>query len=172
MRDVPRAVRGARPSLHRRRAGGSREAAGRQAGSGGRGRGNVDQDFSAQTTQFWIDEGVAAVLDLQPRRRRHGVRAGAAAVRATAKRPPAAGAGDARRRALRTHLAHAREDRSPSRCTMDIDNKFFDADLNAFNIVGEIPGTRQGRRGRDDRRALRFVAHRAPARPTTRPDRR
>ena len=29
----------------------------------GRGRGNFDQSFARRRTQFWIDEGVAAVLD-------------------------------------------------------------------------------------------------------------
>src|SRR5947208_15223668 len=31
--------------------------------AGGRGRGNFDQAFARKRTQFWIDEGVAAVLD-------------------------------------------------------------------------------------------------------------
>jgi hypothetical protein len=34
-----------------------------QAGRGGGGRGNAAADFNQKRTQFWIDEGVAAVLD-------------------------------------------------------------------------------------------------------------
>ena len=33
------------------------------------------------------------------------------------------------------------EKKVPVTLQMDIDNKFYDDDLNAFNIVGELPGT-------------------------------
>ena len=77
MRDVAAAFRRARPSLHRRRA--RRSVASSRRPVGGRGRGN----FGNSGVQPQAD----AVLDrrrrrggarLQPRRRRHGLRAGAA----------------------------------------------------------------------------------------------
>ena len=79
---------------------------------GGRGRGNFGGGAGVQPQE-------GAVLHrrrrrggarLQPRRRRHGVRAGAAGRVARSEGPGAAGAGDADGRALRPHLADAREE--------------------------------------------------------------
>jgi hypothetical protein len=108
-------------------------------GRGGRGRGNFDQAFTARRNQFWLDEGVAAVLDFS----RNGdggtlfVQGGGPR---DAKQPPVPAqvtlAVEHYGRIWRT-LAK----KIPVTLTMDIDNKFFDSDLNAFNIVGELPGT-------------------------------
>ena len=57
------------------------------------------------------------------------------------KDPPSAAAG--RRSPSSTTAASSRtlEKKIPVTLQMDIDNKFYDADLNAFNVVGELPGT-------------------------------
>ena len=57
------------------------------------------------------------------------------------KEPPSAAAG--RRSPSSTTAASARtlEKKIPVTLQMDIDNRFYDTDLNAFNIVAELPGT-------------------------------
>ena len=52
------------------------------------------------------------------------------------------------------------EKKVPVTLELDVKNTFHDDDTTSFNIIGEIPGHRQGRRGRDARRALRLVARR------------
>ena len=107
-------------------------------GRGGRGRGNVDQDFARRRTQFWLDEGVAAVLDFS--RGDGGTLFVQGGGPRDAKQPPVP--------ALVTlavehygRIWRTLEKKIPVTLTMDIDNTFFDTDLNAFNIVGDIPGT-------------------------------
>jgi carboxypeptidase Q len=108
-------------------------------GRGGRGRGNVDQDFARRRTQFWLDEGVAAVLDFSNRGDGGTLFVQGGGPR-DAKQPPVPAqvtlAVEHYGRIWRTL-----EKKIPVTLTMDIDNKFFDTDLNAFNIVGDIPGT-------------------------------
>jgi carboxypeptidase Q len=108
------------------------------AGGRGRGRGNVDQEFNRRKTRFWVDEGVAAVLDFS---RGDGgtlfVQGGGSR---NAQDPPVAPqvtlAIEHYGRIWRTL-----EKKIPVTLQMDIDNKFYDSDLNGFNITGEIPGT-------------------------------
>jgi carboxypeptidase Q len=114
----------------------------KQPEAGGRGgRGNFqapDPAFGRKKTQFWIDEGVAAVLDIS---RGDGgtlfVQGGGSR---DAKDPPSPPqvvlSVEQYGRIVRTL-----EKKIPVTLQMDIDNKFFDADLNAFNVVAEIPGT-------------------------------
>jgi carboxypeptidase Q len=108
-------------------------------GRGGRGRGNVDQDFARRRTQFWLDEGVAAVLDFSNRGDGGTLFVQGGGPR-DARQPPVAAqvtlAVEHYGRIWRTL-----EKKIPVTLTMDVDNKFFDTDLNAFNIVGDIPGT-------------------------------
>jgi carboxypeptidase Q len=108
-------------------------------GRGGRGRGNADQDFARRRTQFWLDEGVAAVLDFSSRGDGGTLFVQGGGPR-DAKQPPVPAqvtlAVEHYGRIWRTL-----EKQIPVTLTMDIDNKFFDTDLNAFNIVGDIPGT-------------------------------
>ena len=108
-------------------------------GRGGRGRGNqADAAFTRKKTQFWIDEGVAAVLDIS---RGDGgtlfVQGGGSR---DAKDPPSPPqiviAVEQYGRIVRTL-----EKKIPVTLAMDIDNRFYDADLNGFNLVGELPGT-------------------------------
>jgi carboxypeptidase Q len=110
------------------------------AGGGrGRGRGNFDQDFARRRTQFWLDEGVAAVLDFSSRGDGGTLFVQGGGPR-DVKQPPVPAqvtlAVEHYGRIWRTL-----EKKIPVTLTMDIDNKFFDTDLNAFNIVGDIPGT-------------------------------
>ena len=108
----------------------------------GRGRGNVtqNQDFTRRRTQFWIDEGVAAVLDFS-----NGdggtvfVQSPAGVSRdpkGPAQPPQVTLAIEQYGRIWRTL-----EKKLPVTLMMDIQNQFNDQDLNAFNIVGELPGT-------------------------------
>jgi carboxypeptidase Q len=106
----------------------------------GRGRGNFSQDFSRRRTQFWIDEGVAAVLDVS---RGDGGTVFVQAPQGVSRDPK----GPAQPTQVTLAVEHygriwrLLEKKVPVTLTMDIDNRFYDQDLNAFNIVGELPGT-------------------------------
>ncbi len=112
----------------------------KQPAAGGRGgRGNqADAAFARRKTQFWIDEGVAAVIDIS---RGDGgtlfVQGGGSR---DAKDPPSPPqvviAVEQYGRIVRTL-----EKKIPVTLSMEVVNKFYDADLNGFNIVGELPGT-------------------------------
>jgi len=112
-----------------------------QPPSVGRGRGNApppDPEFARRRTQFWIDEGVAAVLDYS---RGDGgtvfVQSGGSR---NAKDPPV----PAQVTLAVEHygrIARTLEKNIPVILQMDIENRFYDEDLNSFNIVGEIRGT-------------------------------
>ena len=105
----------------------------------GRGRGNApDAAFVRKRTQFWIDEGVAAVLDIS---RGDGgtlfVQSGGSRNASDPPSPPQVVlAVEHYGRIARTLDKHI-----PVTLQLDIDNKFYDDDLNAFNIVGELPGS-------------------------------
>jgi carboxypeptidase Q len=107
---------------------------------GGRGRGNFQaaQAFNAKRNQFFLDEGVAAVLDIS--RGDGGTLFVQGGGPRDPKEPPVPAqvvvAVEQYGRIWRTL-----EKKIPVTLTMDIDNKFFDGDRNGFNIAGEIPGT-------------------------------
>ena len=106
----------------------------------GRGRGNFNQDFNRKRTQFWIDEGVAAVLDTS---RGDG---GTVFVQAPqgVSRDPKGPPQPAQATLAVEHygrLWRLLDKKIPVTLMMDIDNRFYDQDQNAFNIVGELPGT-------------------------------
>jgi carboxypeptidase Q len=89
-------------------------------------------------TQFWVDEKVAAVLE--PGRGDGGtlfVQSGGS--RNAADPPVAAQVVLAVEHYGR--IARTLEKGIPVTLAMDIQNQFFDQDLNAFNVVAEIPGT-------------------------------
>jgi len=106
---------------------------------GGRGRGNFQaaQAFNAKRNQFFLDEGVAAVLDIS--RGDGGTLFVQGGGPRDPKEPPVPPqvvvAVEQYGRIWRTL-----EKKIPVTLTMDIDNKFFDGDQNGFNITGEIPG--------------------------------
>ena len=114
------------------------DASGR-GGRGGRGGAfQAAQDFNKKKTQFWIDEGIAALLDIS---RGDG---GTLFVQGGGSRDPKDPPSPAQvvigveqyGRIVRTL-----EKKIPVTLSMNIDNTFYDADLNSFNIVGELPGT-------------------------------
>ena len=96
--------------------------------------------FARKRTQFWIDEGVAAVLDFS---RGDG---GTVFVQAPpgVSREPNGAAQPAQVTLAVEHYGRSTgrsRRRLPVTLQMDIDNRFYDQDLNAFNILGELPGT-------------------------------
>jgi carboxypeptidase Q len=106
-------------------------------GRGGRGNFQAAQDFNRKKMQFWIDEGVAAVLDIS---RGDGgtlfVQGGGSRDPKDPPSPPQVViAVEQYGRIVRTL-----EKKIPVTLSMNVDNKFYDTDLNAFNVVGEIPG--------------------------------
>jgi carboxypeptidase Q len=109
----------------------------------GRGRGNFtapNPDLAKKRTQFWIDEGVAAVLDFS---RGDG---GTVFVQAPpgVSREPNGAPQPAQVTLTVEHygrIFRTLEKKVPVTLQMDIDNRFYDQDLNAFNILGELPGT-------------------------------
>ena len=111
-----------------------------EAGGRGRGRGNfqADQAFNRKKTQFWIDEGVAAVLDFS---RGDGgtlfVQGGGSRDPKDPPSPPQVVI------AVEQYgrIARTLEKKIPVTLSMTIENTFYDSDLTAFNIVGELPGT-------------------------------
>jgi carboxypeptidase Q len=108
----------------------------------GRGRGNAfaaQQEFNRMRTQFFVDEGVAAVVEASPRGDGGTifVQAGGSRVPTDPPHPPeVVVAVEQYGRIVRTL-----EKKIPVTLQMDIDNKFYDADQNAFNIAAELPGT-------------------------------
>jgi carboxypeptidase Q len=108
----------------------------------GRGRGNVpqNQDFNRRRTQFWIDEGVAAVLDFS------NGDGGTVFVQSPAgvSRDPKGPAQPAQVTLAVEHYGRiwrTLEKKIPVTLMMDVENRFYDQDLNAFNIIGELAGT-------------------------------
>jgi carboxypeptidase Q len=108
-----------------------------RGGRGGRGS-QAAQDFQKKKTQFWIDEGVAALLDLS---RGDGgtlfVQGGGSRDPKDPPSPPQVViAVEQYGRIVRTLQKNI-----PVTLSMNIDNTFYDTDLNSFNIVAELPGT-------------------------------
>jgi carboxypeptidase Q len=114
----------------------------RQPAATGRGRGNFqgNADFNRKKTQFWIDEGVAAVLDIG---RGDGGTVFVQSPPGVSREP------NGRPQPTQVTLAvehygriyRTLDKKIPVTLQLDIDNKFYDQDLNAFNVVAEIPGS-------------------------------
>ena len=110
----------------------------------GRGRGGpplaLNQEFLKKRVQFWIDEGVAALVN--PSVAGDGgtffVQGGPPEMReakASATPPEVVLSIEHYGRIVRMLDKHV-----PVALQMDIDNKFYDDDLTSFNIVAELPG--------------------------------
>jgi hypothetical protein len=113
----------------------SKQPAGR---GGGRGNAQAAQAFNRRKAQFWIDEGVAAVLDAS---RGDG---GTLFVQAGGSRDPKEPPAPTQVTLAVEHygrIMRTLELKIPVTLQMDIVNRFYDADQSSFNIVGEIPGT-------------------------------
>jgi hypothetical protein len=109
---------------------------------GGRGRGNfaAAQEFNRKRTQFFVDEGVAAVLDFS-----RGDD-GTVFVQSPqgVSRDPKGPAQPAQVTLATEHYGRiwrTLEKKIPVTLTMDIDNRFYDTDLDAFNVIADLPGT-------------------------------
>ena len=116
-------------------------ARGGRGGPGGRGgRGGNGPNFAETRLQFFVDEGVAGLIE--PSQGSGGtvfVRNGGTnpwELDAEPMPPQVALAVEHYGRMFRTL-----EKDIPVAVEMDIRNTFYDDDLNAFNIIGEIPGT-------------------------------
>jgi carboxypeptidase Q len=114
----------------------------KQPSGRGRGRGNFaqNQELNRKRARFWIDEGVAAVLDFG---RGDGGTVFVQAPPGVSREPN----GPPQPPQVTLAVEHygriwrTLEKKIPVTLTLDVANRFFDQDLNAFNIVGEIPGT-------------------------------
>jgi carboxypeptidase Q len=123
------------------------ETLAKQPAIAGRGRGAPPpgavnpQDFQRRRSQFFVDEGVVALLEpstigdggtvfVQ------GVPGGGRDPKAPPQAPQVVLAVEHYGRIVRTL-----EKKIPVTLQMDIANKFYDDDLNAFNVVAEIPGS-------------------------------
>jgi len=114
----------------------------KQPAPAGRGRGRGDAqaaaDFNKKKWQFFIDEGVVAVLDFS-----RGDD-GTVFVQGGGPRDPKEAPVAAQVTLEVEHygrIYRTLEKKIPVTLQLDVVNRFFDGDLNAFNIVGEIPGT-------------------------------
>ncbi len=97
------------------------------------------RELAARTTRFWLDEGVAALLE--PSR---GDGGGTLFVQGGGSRTPSDPPVPAQV-VLATEqynrIARTLELKLPVTLRMDIDNQFLDADLNGYNVIAELPGT-------------------------------
>jgi carboxypeptidase Q len=110
-----------------------------EAGGGRGGRGNAQADFDQKRTQFWIDEGVAAVLDFS---RGDGGTVFVQSPRGVSRDPQGRGQPPQVTLAVEHYgrIWRTLEKKIAVTLQMDIDNRFYDADQDAFNIVAEIRG--------------------------------
>jgi len=97
-------------------------------------------DFTRKKTQFWIDEGVAAVLDAG---RGDGGTVFVQSPQGVSREPTGAPQPPQVTLAIEHYgrIYRTLEKKIPVTLQMDIDNKFYDQDLTAFNMLAEIPGT-------------------------------
>jgi hypothetical protein len=122
---------------------GPRPAFGRPGGPGG-GFG-AQAEFRRKRMAFLVAEGVAAIIDPSPGTRGDsgsvnvqgpGPGEGSRDLKAPAVVPQVVLAGEHYNRILRTL-----NDKVPVTMEVNVQNRFYDDDLNSFNIVAEIPGT-------------------------------
>jgi carboxypeptidase Q len=107
----------------------------------GRGRGGFgNNEFARKRTQFWIDEGVAAVLDFS---RGDGGTVFVQSPQGVSRDPKGPAQPPQVTLAVEQYgrIVRTLEKKIPVTLQMDIDNRFIDTDLNGFNVVGELPGT-------------------------------
>jgi len=114
----------------------------KQPAGGGRGRGNFQAiaEFNRKKAQFWIDQGVAAVLDFG---RGDGGTVFVQSPPGVSREPNGAPQPPQVTLAVEHYgrIYRTLEKKIPVTLQMDIDNRFYDQDLNAFNVIAEIPGS-------------------------------
>jgi carboxypeptidase Q len=119
---------------------------GRPGGPGGPGGPNFGNiEFRRKRMAFLVAEGVAAIIDPSP-----GTRGDSGSVNVQGP-GPGEGSRDAKDPPVVPQLVLAAEhynrilrtlnNKVPVTLEVNVQNKFYDADLNSFNIVGEIPGS-------------------------------
>jgi carboxypeptidase Q len=116
---------------------------GRPGGPGGPNFGNIE--FRRKRMAFLVAEGVAAIIDPSP-----GTRGDSGSVNVQGP-GPGEGSRDAKDPPVVPQLVLAAEhynrilrtlnNKVPVTLEVNVQNKFYDVDLNSFNIVGEIPGS-------------------------------
>src|SRR5579871_1162361 len=108
----------------------------------GRGRGNfqAQQEFNRKRAQFFKDEGVLALLDFS---RGDGGTVFVQAPQGVSRDPKDPPQPTQLTLAVEHYgrIARTLEKKIPVTLQMDVDNRFYDDDQNAFNIAAEIPGT-------------------------------
>jgi carboxypeptidase Q len=111
------------------------------AAGGGRGRGNftAQQEFARKRAQFFISEGIAAVVEPSPRGDGGTIFVQAGGSRDPKEQPHPAEVVLSIEQYGR--IVRTLQKKVPITLQMDIDNTFYDADQNAFNVIAEIPGT-------------------------------
>lgn len=96
------------------------------------------RDFLRRRLQFFVDEGVAAVIEA-------GRGDGGTVFVMAGNLPPSAGTPVPPQVVLAVEhygrIARTLQKHIPVRLEMNVQNTFYDDDLNSFNIVGDIPGT-------------------------------
>src|SRR5262249_26945568 len=99
------------------------------------------QAFEKKKSQFYVDEGVAALIDPSPRG--DGGTFFVQSPQGVSRDPKAPLQAPQVVLAIEHYgrIARMLQKHIPVTLHMDIDNKFYDDDLNAFNVIGEIPGT-------------------------------
>jgi hypothetical protein len=99
------------------------------------------QAFEKKKSQFYVDEGVAALIDPSPRG--DGGTFFVQAPQGVSRDPKTPLQAPQVVLAVEHYgrIARMLQKHVPVTLQMDIDNKFYDDDLNAFNVIGEIPGT-------------------------------
>jgi hypothetical protein len=119
-------------------------------GRGGRGRGGqpgvpsafqAQLEFQRKKMQFYVDEGVAALLDPSPRG--DGGTFFVQSPPGVSRDPKAPPQAPQVVLAVETYgrIARTLEKKIPVTLQMDIGSTFYDDNPDAFNIIGEIPGT-------------------------------
>ncbi len=122
-------------------------------------------EFRRKRMAFLVAEGAAAIIESiarHARRQRLGERAGSRPRRGLA-RAERRGVGRAAGRARGEHynrILRTLNNKLPVTMEVNVQNKFYDADLNSFNVARGDSGRRQSRRDRDARLALRQLAWR------------
>jgi carboxypeptidase Q len=103
--------------------------------------GSPGQTFAQKRQQFYLQEGVVALLEPGTGRSDHGAMlVGGSSANRDPKAPPTAPQITVATEQY-NRLARLVEKKVPVRLELNVQNRFFDQTLDAFNIVAELPGS-------------------------------